>query len=134
MRPFGRFGSDGIEPFEIRERGTSHIVIAADDVRSMIAAPFDNSIGIGSITDNVAAVKDDVVATRRVLQNAVERFPIPVDVAEDEISQRNQAFARRINATSDGAPNRAGTPTVPIPRVTKIEEGPSVYRPYVYGV
>jgi hypothetical protein len=32
-------------------------------------------------------------------------------------------------ATSGGAPIRAGTPTVPIPRVTQIEDGPLQYNP-----
>ena len=74
--------------------------------------PVHNSIGIGTITDEVSATHRVVISAACIFQNGLERVPVGVNVAEDQIAHS------LINETSGGAPKRTGTPIVPIPEET----------------
>ena len=73
---------------------------------------LDNGIRVGAVSHQVAGRQDPVVQALGVGQHRLERLSVGVYVAQDQVRHS------WIMDTSGVAPMRAGTPTVPMPRVT----------------
>ncbi len=109
LGPQGRKARHGVEPLQILQAGASLVVISADDAVDIFSNPLDHLVGIGAIADQIAAADNAVEVRAGARQHGAERFPIGVNVAEDQIAHR------RRTDTSGGAPSRTGTPMVPSP-------------------
>src|ERR1700689_3859633 len=109
LGPEGGQARHRVEPLQVLQAGASLVVIAADDAANIFSNPPDYRIGIGAITDQIAATDDLIVLGAGARQHSAERLPIGVNVAQDQIAHR------RRTDTSGGAPSRIGTPMVPRP-------------------
>src|SRR5579863_2883201 len=98
-------------------------MIAAHDGGDVGARPIDGEVRIRAVAGQVAQADDAVILSAGVGEDRFESLAIGVNIADD------QERHRRSSATSGGAPRRAGSPMVPIPRETKMERSPSRYKP-----
>ena len=114
--PDGGEASGGVKQLKVVEAAAGAIVVAADDGGYIFASPFHDGVRVGAIAYQVAEAQDFVVTALRVGEDGLEGFEIAVNIAKDQVRHR------RSRATSGGAPRRAGSAMVPIPRDTKIEE------------
>ena len=84
-------------------------MISAHDVGDIVPRPFGDRVRICAVAHHIATTYDAIVAGLRVGKDGLERLPVGMDVAEDQVAHR------RRRDTSGGAPRRTGTPMVPIP-------------------
>ena len=105
-----------IEPFQIIDAGHNLVVIAAHDGLAVGPCPFDDFRRMRIVADQVAAADNLLILALRRGKHRLERIPVGVQIAYEEVSHR------RINVISGGAPNRTGTPIVPSPELTYREE------------
>src|SRR6266851_4454829 len=98
-------------------------MIAAHHVDHVFAAPIHDPVRVRTVADQVATIQDLVIEPLGIGQHRFQSFPIGVNVAYDEIAHS------LMRATSGRAPKRAGNPTVPTPRVTKMADDASRYKP-----
>src|SRR4029079_6925011 len=94
------------------------VVIAADYDVYIFADPLHNRIWIRAVAPQIAQAQNTVVAPAGIVENRLQGLQVRVKVAQD------QERHKRTSDTSGGAPSRAGTAMVPIPRETKMEAGP----------
>lgn len=111
--PEGRGTGGGVEPVEVFESDGGFVVVAADDGEGVLPDPIGDGVGVSAIADNVTEADNRIEAVSRSgTQHRREGGLVAVDIAQDQVAQS------LINETSGGAPTRAGTPTVPKPRLT----------------
>ena len=48
--------------------------------------PIEHAVGVRPVTGQIAAADDLVILAARVRENGFERFPIAVQIAEDEVA------------------------------------------------
>ena len=105
-----------IEPLQVIDAGHNLVMIAAHDGVAVGPGPFNDFRGMRIVADQVAAADNPLVLALRRSKHRLERIPVGVQIAYEEVSHR------RINVISGGAPNRTGTPIVPSPELTYSEE------------
>mgnify|MGYP007019850119 CR=1 FL=1 len=110
--PLGGRPRHRVEPFQFLRACTGLVVVSSHDHGYRFARPLDDAVRVGTVSDEVTAAKNRVVAAGSMIENGLESGPVRVDVTQDQVAHK------RIKAISGGAPTRTGIPIVPTPRVT----------------
>ena len=58
-----------VEPLQIFQTGAGFIVISANHAGDILPHPFRDNIGVGAISDNIAAAQDPIVSLSRMLED-----------------------------------------------------------------
>ena len=127
LRPQRRGARYRVEPFQILLAGGDLVVIAPHHNGAMGAHPIHHEIGLGAVAHQVAAAERLVIAAGGFADHGLQRLPVAMKIAHDEIAhgKLDYAFLSRRTEISGGAPIRAGMPMVPMPRVTYAAERPA---------